>query len=187
MERLAGMQNTVASHNVPTYGKKLMERMGWAEYVVCYFPNLAVEKDLERMIGYKEAQANRWNECWWFDAYDSAAKKIDSDSDSNREEKSPRIYSDAELFAACKGRRLGMRARASQKGKWERAEDPGTLPSIPVSIYDEEKKKKKHRKDKKKEEKRKHKHRHEEKKEKKHDKQKEKEKKHKKEKKEHVI
>ena len=50
MERLAGMQNTVASHNVPTYGKKLMERMGWAEYVVCYFPNLAVEKDLERMV-----------------------------------------------------------------------------------------------------------------------------------------
>lgn len=77
--------------------------------------------------------------------------------------------------------------RKDQKGKWERAEDPGTLPSIPVSIYDEEKKKKKHRKDKKKEEKRKHKHRHEEKKEKKHDKQKEKEKKHKKEKKEHVI
>ena len=86
-----------------------------------------------------------------------------------------------------------MRARASQvcivssgekqKGKWERAEDPGTLPSIPVSIYDEEKKKKKHKKDKKKEEKRKHKHRHEEKKTKKHDK----EKKHKKEKKEHVI
>ena len=30
--------------------KKLMERMGWAEYVVCYFPNLAVEKDLERMV-----------------------------------------------------------------------------------------------------------------------------------------
>ena len=30
MERLAGMQNTVASHNVPTYGKKLMERMGWS-------------------------------------------------------------------------------------------------------------------------------------------------------------
>ena len=49
MERLAGMQNTVASHSVPTYGKKLMEKMGWAEYVVWFFPNLAVEKDLERM------------------------------------------------------------------------------------------------------------------------------------------
>ena len=50
MVRLGGMQNTVASHNVPTYGKKLMERMGWAEYVVCDFPNLAVENDLDTMV-----------------------------------------------------------------------------------------------------------------------------------------
>lgn len=50
MERLAGMQNTVASHSTSAYGKKLMEKMGWSEYVFPTFPNLAVVQDSERMV-----------------------------------------------------------------------------------------------------------------------------------------
>ena len=34
MEMLAGMQNTVASSGTSAYGKKLMEKMGWSEWVV---------------------------------------------------------------------------------------------------------------------------------------------------------
>ena len=41
-------------------------------------------------MGFKEQQSNRWNDAWWFNAYDSAAKKVgnrtptsDSDSDSD--------------------------------------------------------------------------------------------------------
>ncbi|KAK8801767.1 hypothetical protein WA588_006052 [Blastocystis sp. NMH] len=162
MEMLAGMQNTVASSGTSAYGKKLMEKMGWSDGAGLGKDGTGIKKSIvvkkkddDQGIGFKEAQANRWNQCWWFDAYDSAAKKIgkdsssDSDSDSDEEEKGPKVYTDAELFAACKGRRLGMRARASQKGKWERSEDPDTLPSIPVSVYDEEKKKKKDKKSKK--------------------------------------
>ena len=49
MEMLAGMQNTVASSGTSAYGKKLMEKMGWSEWVVAVIGNGVVERVLERM------------------------------------------------------------------------------------------------------------------------------------------
>ena len=44
------------------------------EWLLFVFPH--------QQIGSKEAKANRWNQCWWFDAYDNAAKNIGSKSKS---------------------------------------------------------------------------------------------------------
>ena len=50
-------------------------------------------------VGYKEEQSNKWGECWWFNAYDSAVKKIgssstdtDSESESSTSVSTPKVY-----------------------------------------------------------------------------------------------
>ncbi|CBK25091.2 uncharacterized protein [Blastocystis hominis] len=128
MEMLSSMQNISASSGTSVYGKKILKMMGWAdgeglgkEGTGIKESIIVKKKDDEEGVGYKEEQSNKWGECWWFNAYDSAVKKIgssstdtDSESDSSVSVSTPKVYSDAELFAACKGRRLGMRARRSQ-------------------------------------------------------------------------
>ena len=49
MEMLAGMQNTVASSGTSAYGKKLMEKMGWSEWVVTMIGHGVVVRVWERM------------------------------------------------------------------------------------------------------------------------------------------
>lgn len=87
-----------------------------------------------------------WSDQWWWNAHSAIAnvtikaRKSSSDSDSSSSSDSDadnkhvdaikRVPTDEELFKACGGRRLGMRARASQAGKWKRAEE-GVLEPTP--------------------------------------------------------
>lgn len=43
-------------------------------------------------IGFKEESSNRWNDAWWFNAYDNAAKKTGGDSDSDSDSDKPKVY-----------------------------------------------------------------------------------------------
>ena len=117
-------------------------------------------------IGFAANAPESWGDQWWWGAYNSAAaKKIGvvsdsgsgsdsgSDSDSDSEAKGLGSRRDATLpptdeeqFKACGGRRLGLRARARQAGKWSRTEHagsvakttPGTrpLPLLRVAVVD---------------------------------------------------
>lgn len=83
-----------------------------------------------------------------------ASDSDDSEAEEEAEGKAARVGppTDEELFRACGGRRLGMRARASQTGKWKRAEEGlASPPAQPVEAAAEEadKKEKKTKKEKK--------------------------------------
>lgn len=43
-------------------------------------------------IGFKEESSNRWNDNWWYNAYDNAAKKTGGDSDSDSDSDKPKVY-----------------------------------------------------------------------------------------------
>ena len=125
MEMLASMQNLTAAVATSNYGKKIMQTMGWSEQVVFVFVSLCSGQGLGRegtgikesiivkkksneegvvvveiaeiKVGFNEERENRWNHCWWFNAYDSAVKKIgsnstESDSESDSVSSVPKVY-----------------------------------------------------------------------------------------------
>jgi hypothetical protein len=91
-------------------------------------------------IGFREN--GDWNDQWWWgkgyghvkvrvrsDSNVSGTSAVSSDDSDEEDSAAPVAASsssaaptDDELFRLCGGRRLGMRARGSQRGKWERAE-----------------------------------------------------------------
>ena len=56
----------------------------------------------EMKVGFNEERENRRNHCWWFNAYDSAVKKIgsnstESDSESDSVSSVPKVYTGNDL------------------------------------------------------------------------------------------
>ena len=49
---------------------------------------------MSRKMFFKEEKSNRWNDAWWFNAYDNAAK---GKGDGEQSE-TPKIYSGIEIF-----------------------------------------------------------------------------------------
>ncbi|CAE6968553.1 Gpatch4 [Symbiodinium sp. KB8] len=97
--------------SVSSFAKKMMAKFGWEEGMGLGKGNDGItthvvvnKKDESEGIGFNKQE--NWTDQWWFSSYAGLHK----------------VPTDEELFAACGGRRLGMRARGDQSGKWERAE-----------------------------------------------------------------
>ncbi|KAK8809861.1 hypothetical protein WA158_000804 [Blastocystis sp. Blastoise] len=174
MEFLATIQNDTVAVPPNEFARKQLEKMGWKEGEGLGKKSDGITKSIQvhrrdENEGHGEFKLEEKNDNWWFSCFDQTASKIqvsssdsssDSDSDSKPKSKSTSpIVMYTELFKACGGRRLGMRARASQNGKWKRINDADTLPSLPPKEEEEKNKKKKEKK---------HHHNHKEKSEKKH-------------------
>ena len=132
---------------VSVFARRQMEKMGWQEGKGLGKNETGISKHIKAVkrddssgLGSEAVAAEEVKDNWWHDAFSkqlksfqpckdgkkSKSKKARKDSllsDCNAEEAPP---SYADLFAATGGARLGMRARASQKGKILRTE--GTQP-----------------------------------------------------------
>jgi hypothetical protein len=93
----------------------------------------AIKRDIGEGIGVKE-EKNISNsiesEEWWNNSYSSALSKISSKS-SDKKKKKRKLNEEAsldtpsleDLFKATGGKRMGMRARMDQNGKFKRTEE----------------------------------------------------------------
>ena len=125
---------------VSVFARRQMEKMGWEEGKGLGKNETGISKHIKAVkrddssgLGLESAQAAEQPDNWWHDAFSknlktfsssSGGKKKRSKKSENSEAEAPPSY--AELFAATGGARLGMRARASQKGKLLRTEGSST-------------------------------------------------------------
>jgi Pin2-interacting protein X1 len=155
---------------VSVFARRQMEKMGWQEGkglgknengISKHIK--ATKKDDNSGLGLESVVSEEVTENWWHDSFSKQLKTFlpcstgkkqklkkserTSKKNSASDVEAPPSY--AELFAATGGARLGMRARASQKGKILRTEggtaatDPQT--DISVALEPEVKRKKKSR------------------------------------------
>lgn len=120
---------------VSSFALKQMEKMGWKEgqglgknetgmtkHIV------AKKRDDNVGLGGEDIEAVALPENWWHDAFatnlsnmkNKMKGKKSSKKDKHKPSEAPPTYD--ELFKATGGARLGMRARADQKGKLKRTE-----------------------------------------------------------------
>jgi Pin2-interacting protein X1 len=131
------MNNNSAS-KPSAFALKHMQKMGWEEGKglgknedgISKF--IHVEKKLDASgVGLDEVVKSEVKENWWHDAYSSNLKLFTSKISGTKKRKKSKISREIDsknapsyddLFAATGGARLGMRARAEQKGKHKRTE-----------------------------------------------------------------
>ena len=133
--------NDAQGSKVSDFAKKQMEKMGWKEgeglgkdstgmttHIKVAKKDESTGLGLEKNKADSEAKADGW----WHEAFSQnlkqfkikgikKSKKRKADDSNAKESSDPPTYE--ELFKATGGARLGMRARASQKGKHLRTED----------------------------------------------------------------
>mmetsp|Transcript_6197 Transcript_6197/g.6365 ORF Transcript_6197/g.6365 Transcript_6197/m.6365 type:complete len:268 (+) Transcript_6197:128-931(+) len=123
---------------VSDFAKRQMEKMGWQEGKGLGKNESGISKHIKAVkrddnsgLGSEAVQAEEVKDNWWHDAFSKQLKVFQSSSGGKKKKKkskcSDQIIDDApptyaELFAATGGARLGMRARAGQKGKFLRTE-----------------------------------------------------------------
>ena len=128
---------------VSVFARRQMEKMGWQEGKGLGKNETGISKHIKAVkrddssgLGSEAVAAEEVRDNWWHDAFSkqlksflpckdgkkSKSKKAKKDSNLSdcKTEEAPPSYAD--LFAATGGARLGMRARASQKGKILRTE-----------------------------------------------------------------
>ena len=125
---------------VSIFARRQMEKMGWEEGKGLGKNETGISKHIKAVkrddssgLGSESVEAVEINENWWHDAFSKQLKTFQAPKKGlkSKKEKSlrkgttddaekPPSYAD--LFAATGGARLGMRARASQKGKILRTE-----------------------------------------------------------------
>ena len=127
---------------VSVFARRQMEKMGWEEGkglgknetgIVKHIK--AVKRDDNSGLGLDEVKAAELPDNWWHDGFSKNLKAYSSTTGGKKKKQSKKrsdknedvdgtdaAPSYAELFAATGGARLGMRARASQKGKILRTE-----------------------------------------------------------------
>lgn len=128
---------------VSVFARRQMEKMGWQEGKGLGKNETGISKHIKATkkddnsgLGLESVVSEEATENWWHDAFSkqlktflpcSTGKKQKSKKSERGSKKSsastleaPPSYAD--LFAATGGARLGMRARASQKGKFLRTE-----------------------------------------------------------------
>lgn len=155
--KMGSQMNENAGSKPSSFALKQMEKMGWTEGKGLGKTESGISKHItivkrEESSGLGseavEARATAASENWWHDAFasnlklmkikhgkksKSGSKKRKLDGDDEEKNEAPPSYDD--LFKATGGARLGMRARADQKGKLKRTEDPsGTESTNTVSI-----------------------------------------------------
>jgi Pin2-interacting protein X1 len=126
---------------VSDFAQRQMEKMGWQEGKGLGKNETGISKHIKAVkrddnsgLGSESVQAEEVAENWWHDAFSKQLKVFQSSSSckkskSKKSSKKKKNDSDdlppsyAELFAATGGARLGMRARANQKGKHLRTEN----------------------------------------------------------------
>mmetsp|Transcript_9022 Transcript_9022/g.16933 ORF Transcript_9022/g.16933 Transcript_9022/m.16933 type:complete len:226 (-) Transcript_9022:106-783(-) len=144
--------NESAGSNVSDFARRQMEKFGWSE-------GKGLGKNEDGIAGHikakkREESAGLGSETvavevaaddWWHHGFTNALKKVPSDKSKKKKKKSkdklktrnaaldakPPTFD--ELFAATGGKRLGMRARGSQKGKLARTLDGGNVESVVVN------------------------------------------------------
>jgi Pin2-interacting protein X1 len=153
---------------VSVFARRQMEKMGWQEGKGLGKNETGISKHIKATkkddnsgLGLESVVSEEVTENWWHDAFSKQLKTFlpCSTGKKQRLKKSERVSKScsasnieapptyAELFAATGGARLGMRARASQKGKILRTEG-GTAASdlqndIPIALEPEVQRKKK--------------------------------------------
>ena len=130
-----------AGSTISNFAKRQMEKMGYVEGQGLGKSNQgltkhikAVKKDDNAGLGIQEKSYEEAPENWWHDAFSKqlqtfTSKKKKKNKLNDAVVEAPPTYD--ELFAATGGARLGMRARASQKGKIMRTEG-GTSTVLPT-------------------------------------------------------
>lgn len=140
--KLGTQMNENAGSKPSNFAMKQMEKMGWTEGKGLGKTESGISKHLtikkrddSAGLGSEavEIRANDATETWWHDAFASnlkimqnkvkgkKSKKRKSGEEEEQHNEAPPSYDD--LFKATGGARLGMRARADQKGKLKRTED----------------------------------------------------------------
>ena len=125
---------------VSIFARRQMEKMGWEEGKGLGKNETGISKHIKAVkrddssgLGLESVEAAVVNENWWHDAFSKQLKTFQTtkrNSKSKKEKSKKKDTSDdaekppsyADLFAATGGARLGMRARANQKGKILRTE-----------------------------------------------------------------
>jgi hypothetical protein len=125
---------------VSDFAKRQMEKMGWQEGKGLGKNESGISKHIKAVkrddnsgLGSEAVQAEEVKDNWWHDAFSKQLKVFQSSSSGKKKKKKTKSSDEsvddapppptyAELFAATGGARLGMRARASQKGKFLRTE-----------------------------------------------------------------
>lgn len=142
--KLGTQMNENAASKPSNFAMRQMEKMGWTEGKGLgktesgISTHLTITKrDDSTGLGSEavEARANDSTETWWHDGFAANLKLLqkkskgkksksgDSKKNDDGEEQTEAKPSYDDLFKATGGARLGMRARADQKGKLKRTED----------------------------------------------------------------
>ena len=145
VQKMGSRMNENVASKPSSFAMKQMEKMGWTEGKGLGKTESGisthisiVKRDDSAGLGSEavEARANAASENWWHDAFasnlklmkdkhgkksKSGSKKRKAEDEAEATDEAPPSYDD--LFKATGGARLGMRARADQKGKLKRTED----------------------------------------------------------------
>ena len=125
---------------VSIFARRQMEKMGWEEGKGLGKNETGISKHIKAVkrddssgLGLESVEAVEVNDNWWHDAFSKQLKTFQTPKKGSKSKKEKSLRkgttddaekppSYADLFAATGGARLGMRARASQKGKILRTE-----------------------------------------------------------------
>ena len=131
MGKLASTMAELNGSSSETFGKRMLEKMGWksgdglGKEGQGMTEHVKVKKR-EEAVGLGADAKERMDDTWWSDVYNKHATRTDKKgrkvAKSERAAVSTAAPTDAELFAACGGIRLGMRSRGSCNGKLLRAD-----------------------------------------------------------------
>jgi len=145
VQKMGSRMNENVASKPSSFAMKQMEKMGWTEGKGLGKTESGisthisiVKRDDSAGLGSEavEARANAASENWWHDAFasnlkfmkdkhgkksKSGSKKRKAEDEAEATDEAPPSYDD--LFKATGGARLGMRARADQKGKLKRTDD----------------------------------------------------------------
>ena len=138
---------------VSIFARRQMEKMGWEEGKGLGKNETGISKHIKAVkrddssgLGLESVEAAVVNENWWHDAFSKQLKTFQTpkrNSKSKKEKSKKKDTSDdaekppsyADLFAATGGARLGMRARANQKGKILRTETLNGVVGLRTTDY----------------------------------------------------